>query len=226
MRKGLTLLKVIHVLVVVISCGLCCCRFMDRVFNFSLVLLTWPPSVNICGRRRGRKSRNNGLATGALFFSPPLVSRFALRAKCHVRLAWPIKRLLCRLANLWFILLLVTKGFRFQNNRNDRFISGNCSSERFSWKVKTIYVVHKFTLLKRTWPIFAKTVINFALEFRIKTFWLRSSQMIRKHNLDKIIINSFLWISKNYWVTHKFTPKFFSISSLWAPTFTWCAGSQ
>ena len=95
MGKGLTILKVIHVLVVVISCGLCCCRLMDRVFNFSLVLLTWPPSVNICGRRRGRKSRNNGLATGALFFSSPLVSRFALRAKCHVRLAWLIKRLLC-----------------------------------------------------------------------------------------------------------------------------------
>ena len=53
--------------------------FMDRVFNSSLVLLTWSPSVNICGRRRGRKSQNNGLATGALFFSPPIVSSFTLR---------------------------------------------------------------------------------------------------------------------------------------------------
>ena len=56
-------------------------------------------------------------------------------------------------ANLWFILLQVT-------------------SERFSWKVKTIrgglyilinkhqqYQCLEFTILKRTWPIFAKTII-------------------------------------------------------------------
>ena len=35
-------------------------------------------------------------------------------------------------ANLWFILLQVTKGFRFQKNKNVRFISGNFSSDRFS----------------------------------------------------------------------------------------------
>ena len=35
-------------------------------------------------------------------------------------------------ANLWFILLQVTKGFRFQKNENVRFISGNFSSKRFS----------------------------------------------------------------------------------------------
>ena len=39
------------------------------------------------------KSQNNGLATGPFFFSSP---RLALRAKCCVRLAWLIKRLLCR----------------------------------------------------------------------------------------------------------------------------------
>ena len=37
-----------------------------------------------------------------------------------------------------FILLQVTKGFRFQKNKNVRFISGNFSSERFLWKVKTV----------------------------------------------------------------------------------------
>ena len=86
-------------------------------------------------------------------------------------------------ANLWFILLQVTKGFRFQKNKNVRFISGNFSSERFSWKVKTIrcdlyilinkhlqYQCLEFTILKRTWPIFAKTIINSSQEFRIKTF--------------------------------------------------------
>ena len=36
------------------------------------------------------------------------------------------------------ILLQVTKGFRFQKNKNVHFISGNYSCERFSWKVKTI----------------------------------------------------------------------------------------
>ena len=76
-------------------------------------------------------------------------------------------------ANLWFILLQVTKGFRFQKNKNVRFISGNFSSERFSWKVKTIrgglyilinkhlqYQCLEFTILKRTWPIFAKTITS------------------------------------------------------------------
>ena len=79
-------------------------------------------------------------------------------------------------ANLWFILLQVTKGFRFQKNKNVRFISDNFSSDRFSWKVKTIrYGLHilinkhlqyrclEFTILKRTSRIFAKTIINFSL---------------------------------------------------------------
>ena len=96
-------------------------------------------------------------------------------------------------ANLWFILLQVTKGFTFQKDKNVRFISGNFSSERFSWKLKTIrcglYIsIHKhlwcrcleFTILKRTWPI--NRPINFSLVFRIKTFCLRSSQMIMKQN--------------------------------------------
>ena len=101
-------------------------------------------------------------------------------------------------ANLWFSLLQVTKGFRFQKNKNVRFISGNFSSERFSWKVKTIrcglyilinkhlqYRCLELSILKRTWPILAKSIINFSLEFRIKTFCLRSSQMIMKQNLNK-----------------------------------------
>ena len=37
-------------------------------------------------------------------------------------------------ANLWFILLQVTKGFRFQKNKNVRFISGNFSSDNFHEK--------------------------------------------------------------------------------------------
>ena len=86
-------------------------------------------------------------------------------------------------ANLWFILLQLTKGFRFLKNKIVRFISGNFPSVRFSWKVKTIrgglyilinkhlqYQCLEFTILKRTWPIFAKTIINSSQEFRIKTF--------------------------------------------------------
>ena len=89
--------------------------------------------------------------------------------------------------SLWFILLQVTKGFTFQENKNVRFISGNFLSERFSCKVKTIrrglyilinkhlrYRCLEFTILKHTWPIFAKAIIAFLLEFRIKTFCLRS----------------------------------------------------
>ena len=86
-------------------------------------------------------------------------------------------------ANLRFILLQLTKGFRFQKNKNVHFISGNFSSERFSWKEKTIrgglyilinkqlqYQCLEFTILKRTWPIFAKTIINSSQGFRIKTY--------------------------------------------------------
>ena len=46
-------------------------------------------------RVSGRNSKNNGLRTGALFFSSP---RVALRAKYRVHPAWLIKRLPCRLA--------------------------------------------------------------------------------------------------------------------------------
>ena len=112
-------------------------------------------------------------------------------------------------ANLWFIFLKVTKGFRFQKNKKVPFISGNFSSDRFLWKVKTIwYGLHilinkhlqyrclEFTILKRTWRLFAKKIINFSLEFRIKTFCLRSSQ-IHDYEAKFRQSNSFLWISKN-----------------------------
>ena len=101
-------------------------------------------------------------------------------------------------ANLWFILLQVTKGFRVQKNKNVHFISGNFSSDRFLWKVKAIrYGLHilinkhlqyrclEFGTLKCTWWTFAKEIVNFSLEFRIKTFSLLLSQMIMKQNLDK-----------------------------------------
>ena len=97
-------LKVFHALVVVISCSLCCCQcfwpperwqfssngscfdwFLDCCQSISVGIGEW-------------RSQNNGLVTGApqvlyFFFSPHL----ALCAKCRVRLAWLIRRLLCRL---------------------------------------------------------------------------------------------------------------------------------
>ena len=63
---------------------------MDRVL---IVLLTSPPSVGV----GGRKSQNNGLVTGSLLFSSP---HLALSAQCLVRLAWLIKRLLCRITRI------------------------------------------------------------------------------------------------------------------------------
>ena len=59
-------------------------------------------------------------------------------------------------ANLWFILLQVTKGFGFQKKKNICFISGNFSSDRFSWKVKTIrYGLHILINkhLQYWWPL-------------------------------------------------------------------------
>ena len=47
----------------------------------SLVLLKSLLSVNICGRRRGRKSHNNGLVTRALSFSSLLFSRSSKNAQ-------------------------------------------------------------------------------------------------------------------------------------------------
>ena len=123
-------------------------------------------------------------------------------------------------ANLWFILLQVTKGFRFQKNKNVHFISGNFSSDRFSWKVKTIrYGLHilinkhlqyrclEFTVLKRTWRIFPKKIINFSLEF---TFLAKDYEPKFRQ------IAFFEWVR----ISHRqhLPPKFFSI-----PAFILCA---
>ena len=60
---------------------------------FYLVLLTLTLSVNICERRWAEKpEQSTGYRRFIFFFSP----RLALGAQCHVRLAWLIKRLLCR----------------------------------------------------------------------------------------------------------------------------------
>ena len=108
-----------------------------------------------------------------LFRSRFSKSSFKFKRKCKVRV--PSHASVSKYyadktyANLWFILLQLTKRFRFQKNKNVRFISGNFSSDRFSWKVKTIryglyilinkhlqYRCLEFTILKRTWRIFAK----------------------------------------------------------------------
>ena len=55
---------------VLISCSLFCCRFMDRVFNFLLVLLTWPPSVNIVGVGVGGRATTMDWLQALYFFLP------------------------------------------------------------------------------------------------------------------------------------------------------------
>ena len=108
-------------------------------------------------------------------------------------------------ANLWFILLQVTKGFRFQKNKNVRFISGNFSSERFSWKVKTIrvglyilinkhlqYQCLEFTILKRTWPIFAKTIITSHSNLPPKFFQYLLLLYARDLNMSRLTCNAVL----------------------------------
>ena len=59
-------------------------------------VINWPIEMQRSCSERG-KSQNNGLVTSALFFSSP---RLAPSAKCCVRLAWLIKRLLWRLLSL------------------------------------------------------------------------------------------------------------------------------
>ena len=49
----------------------------------------------------------------------------------------------------------------------------------------------EFTILKRTWRIFAKKIINFSLEFRIKT-----CKILVHHTV------SFHWLNIIYWVKH------------------------
>ena len=64
-------------------------------------------------------------------------SRRSGKCKCRVTHHWT-NYANKSYVNLWFISIQVTKDFRFQKNKNVCFISGNFSSERFSWKVKTI----------------------------------------------------------------------------------------
>ena len=60
------------------------------IFIHLFIIFRRPPSA-VCFLLL--QTPDNGLATGALFFfSSP---RLPLRRKCHVRLAWFIKRLLC-----------------------------------------------------------------------------------------------------------------------------------
>ena len=65
----------------------------------------------------GRKCQNNGPVTGAIFFLCPGWPGLAPRAKCRVRLAWLITRLLCRLRTLGHRCITCTWGF---------FVSGTC----------------------------------------------------------------------------------------------------
>ena len=70
---------------------------LDQVRHHHVVLIdqsAWPSAWWTV--QHWWNSKNNGLRTGALFFSSP---RLALRAKYRVRPAWLIKRLSCR---LWF----------------------------------------------------------------------------------------------------------------------------
>ena len=81
-------------------------------------------------------------------------------------------------------------------NKNVRFISGNFSSERFSWKVKTMWSIY-FNQQTPTVLVFriyhTETHVTnicwnlnkFLTGVQAKTFCLRSSQMIMKQNFDK-----------------------------------------
>ena len=64
--------------------------------------------------RRVRREEENFLFVFFFhFFSSPrlaLRTRFALRAKCHVRLAWLIKHLLCRLMKVYLRKLSIFAG--------------------------------------------------------------------------------------------------------------------
>ena len=60
--------------------------WLERVFP-SLVIVFWISLACITGALRAKRFT--------------LVSRFALRAKCRVHLAWLIRRLLCRLEEDW-----------------------------------------------------------------------------------------------------------------------------
>ena len=65
----------------------------------------------------------------------------------------------------------------------------------FNQQAPTVSVFRIYHIETHMMNICYKKVVNLSLEFRIKTFCLRSSQMIMKQNLDKI--NSFVRIGKN-----------------------------
>ena len=132
-------------------------------------------------------------------------------------------------ANLWYTLLQVTIGLRFQKNKNVRFISGSFSSERSSWKVKTIRCVRcilinthlqyqclEFTKLKCTWPIFAKT-ITFLTEVQDQNLLFMFFTNDYEAKFRQIAFSELVRISHG----QHLPPKFFSISA-----FILCTGSR
>ena len=110
-------------------------------------------------------------------------------------------------ANLWFILLQVTKGFRFQKNKKGSFYFW----QLFIWKIFVksennmggLYILinkHlqyqclEFTILKCTWPVLAKTIINSSRKFQLAVYLFdlirsknsRSRLSIRPHLFDNL----------------------------------------
>ena len=128
------LLKVIHALVVVISCGLCLLSVFLVARKVSISSNGWCFHWSFRNNRRqsifvgvgGRKSQKNGLVTGALFFSSPLVSRFAKNAAFDwppppLKRNWGERPLCPGAVNcvLFFVFpLTVLKGVLLQHSRS------------------------------------------------------------------------------------------------------------
>ena len=79
--------------------------YLDQVRHHHVVLIDQSAWLSTWWTvEHWRNSKNNGLRTGALFFSFPrlvLRARVALCVKYHVHPAWLIKRLSCRLMTKW-----------------------------------------------------------------------------------------------------------------------------
>ena len=111
-------------------------------------------------------------------------------------------------ANLWFILLQLTKGFKVWKEQTFVLFLATFHLKDFREKWKQYRVVYiiilinkhlqyqclEFTILKRPWPILAKTIINSSRKFQLAVYPFdlihsknsRSRLSVRPHPFDNL----------------------------------------
>ena len=124
---------------------------LDQVRHYHVVLIdqsAWPSAWWTV--QHWWNSKNNGLRTGALFFSShrlALRARIALRAKDRVRPAWLIKRLSCRLQ-------FRPRIFRFPLDNRYKNGNGNTFFQPVNYSDATVISLHPYSYVLSLFCVF------------------------------------------------------------------------